>query len=66
MRLAGKELVAIFSKVNRHNYHYWSKDDPLTFCKVHSHDPQRVWAATYKDYIKGPFFSPGTYFEQID
>ncbi|KAJ8911487.1 hypothetical protein NQ315_010859 [Exocentrus adspersus] len=48
--------------VNRHNFRYWSDENPHWMLEKHTQHPQKlnVWAGLFGDQIIGPFFINGT------
>lgn len=48
-------------KVNRHNFRYWSDENPHWMLEAHTQYPQKlnVWAGVFRDRIIGPFFIDG-------
>uniref|UniRef100_V5I868 Transposable element Tc1 transposase n=1 Tax=Anoplophora glabripennis TaxID=217634 RepID=V5I868_ANOGL len=44
--------------VNRHNYRFWSQENPHWTCESHTQHPQKVnvWAGIINNRILGPFF----------
>lgn len=57
--------------VNRHNYRYWSNDNPHWTVDAHTQWPKKlnVWAGILGDHIIGPYFIPNlnsaTYLELL-
>lgn len=48
-------------EVNRHNFRYWSNENPHWLVEAHTQTPQKlnVWAGLIRDRIIGPFFIQG-------
>lgn len=44
--------------VNRHNYRFWSQENPHWICEAHTQRPQKVnvWAGIINNRILGPYF----------
>lgn len=49
-------------EVNRHNFRYWSDENPHWVLQDRTQHPQKlnVWAGLYRNQIVGPFFIDGT------
>ena len=47
--------------VNRHNYRFWSQENPHWICEAHTQRPQKVnvWAGIINNRILGPYFFEG-------